>query len=81
MEKTEIKSKVTELIADKLGFEPEGLTEESIFRDDLGCDSLDEIELMMECESEFNIAITDDEVENIKTIGEALILIDNLVNN
>lgn len=63
------------IIVDKLGVEESEVTKEANFSTDLGADSLDQIELVMEIEKEFNIQIPDDEAENIQTVGQALDLI------
>ena len=66
------KSKVIAIIVDKLGVDEGEVTEEASFTNDLGADSLDTVELIMEFEKEFNIAIPDDQAENIATVGEAI---------
>lgn len=63
------------IIVDKLGVEESEVTKEANFSTDLGADSLDQIELVMETEKEFNIQIPDDEAENIQTVGQAFDLI------
>ncbi|MFQ5334454.1 MAG: acyl carrier protein [Flavobacteriales bacterium] len=68
----DIKSKVVAIIVDKLGVDENDVTEEASFTNDLGADSLDTVELIMEFEKEFNIAIPDDQAENIATVGEAI---------
>lgn len=69
---SEIKSRVISIIVDKLGVDENEVSEESSFTNDLGADSLDTVELIMEFEKEFNIAIPDDQAENISTVGEAI---------
>lgn len=69
---SDIQSKVVSIIVDKLGVEESEVTNESSFTNDLGADSLDTVELIMEFEKEFNIAIPDDQAENIATVGEAV---------
>jgi len=69
---SDIKSKVIAIIVDKLGVEESEVAVESSFTNDLGADSLDTVELIMEFEKEFNIAIPDDQAENIATVGEAI---------
>lgn len=69
---SDIQSKVVSIIVDKLGVEESEVTTESSFTNDLGADSLDTVELIMEFEKEFNIAIPDDQAENIATVGEAV---------
>lgn len=76
---SDIKSKVISIIVDKLGVDESEVTMEASFTNDLGADSLDTVELIMEFEKEFNIAIPDDQAENIATVGEAVKYIeDNL---
>ena len=67
-----IKSRVVSIIIDKLGVEEAEVTTEASFTNDLGADSLDTVELIMEFEKEFNIAIPDDQAENIQTVGQAV---------
>jgi len=69
---SDIKSRVTSIIVDKLGVEESEVTESASFTNDLGADSLDTVELIMELEKEFNISIPDDHAENISTVGEAV---------
>jgi acyl carrier protein len=73
---SEIASKVTEIIVDKLGVEASEVTNEASFTNDLGADSLDTVELIMEFEKEFNIAIPDEQAEKIGTVGEAVTYIE-----
>lgn len=72
----DIVEKVKDLIADKLGIEKKDITLESDFTNDLGADSLDKVELIMEIDKEFSIAIPDDEMEGIKTVQDAVTLIE-----
>jgi acyl carrier protein len=69
---SDIKSRVIAIIVDKLGVDESEVTPEASFTNDLGADSLDTVELIMEFEKEFNIAIPDDQAENIGTVGEAI---------
>lgn len=69
---SEVKDKVVSIIVDKLGVDESEVALESSFTNDLGADSLDTVELIMEFEKEFNIAIPDDQAENIATVGEAV---------
>ena len=69
---SEIASKVKTIIVDKLGVEESEVTPEASFTNDLGADSLDTVELIMEFEKEFNISIPDDQAENITTVGQAV---------
>ena len=67
-----MKSKVTEIIVNKLGVEESQVTEEASFTKDLGADSLDTVELIMEFEKEFDITIEDSDAEKIQTVGDVL---------
>ena len=69
---SEIASKVKAIIVDKLGVEESEVTNEASFTNDLGADSLDTVELIMELEKEFNISIPDDQAEKIATVGDAI---------
>ncbi len=64
--------KVKDIIANELGVEREKLTDDASFIDDLGADSLDIVELVMEFEKEFNIEIPDEDAEKLRTVGDAL---------
>ena len=64
--------KVKDVIIDKLGVEESAINEEAHFVNDLGADSLDTVELIMEFEEEFGIEIPDDDAENITTVGSAI---------
>ncbi len=65
-------SRVKAIIIDKLGVDEGEVTNEASFTNDLGADSLDTVELIMEFEKEFNIAIPDDQAEKISTVGQAV---------
>jgi acyl carrier protein len=69
---SEVKEKVIAIIVDKLGVDESEVSLESSFTNDLGADSLDTVELIMEFEKEFDIAIPDDQAENIATVGDAV---------
>jgi acyl carrier protein len=69
---SDIKDKVINIIVDKLGVEASEVTEEASFANDLGADSLDTVELIMEFEKEFSHAIPDDAAEKIITVGDAI---------
>ncbi|HIW11852.1 MAG TPA: acyl carrier protein [Candidatus Salinicoccus stercoripullorum] len=73
--------KVKDIIVDKLGIDEEKVTQEASFKDDLGADSLDIAELVMELEDEFEMEIPDEEAEKINTVGDALNYIDKLESN
>jgi acyl carrier protein len=69
---SEIKEKVKSIIVDKLGVDVSEVTDEASFANDLGADSLDTVELIMEFEKEFNISIPDEQAEKIVTVGNAI---------
>ena len=72
-----ITAKLVSIIVDKLGVDEKEVTPEASFTNDLGADSLDTVELIMEFEKEFNIAIPDDQAEKIATVGDAINYIEN----
>ncbi len=67
-----IAERVKKIIVDKLGVEESQVTPEASFTNDLGADSLDTVELIMEFEKEFNISIPDEQAETIGTVGQAI---------
>lgn len=69
---SEIADRVKAIVVEKLGVEPEKVTEEASFITDLGADSLDTVELIMDFEKEFGATIPDEEAEKIKTVGDAI---------
>ena len=69
---SDIATKVTSIIVDKLGVDEKEVVPTASFTNDLGADSLDTVELIMEFEKEFNIAIPDDQAEKISTVGDAV---------
>ncbi|MCG8574501.1 MAG: acyl carrier protein [Flavobacteriales bacterium] len=73
---SDVKSRVMSIIVDKLGVAEDEVTPEASFTNDLGADSLDTVELIMEFEKEFNIAIPDDQAEKIQTVGDAIAYIE-----
>ena len=73
---SEIASRVKAIIVDKLGVEESEVTNEASFTNDLGADSLDTVELIMEFEKEFNVTIPDDQAEKITTDGDAVAYIE-----
>jgi len=73
---SDVKSRVISIIVDKLGVAEDEVTTEAGFTNDLGADSLDTVELIMEFEKEFNIAIPDDQAEKIQTVGDAISFIE-----
>ncbi|NNE45026.1 MAG: acyl carrier protein [Rhodothermales bacterium] len=68
----DIASKVSAIIVEKLGVDEADITPEASFTNDLGADSLDTVELIMEFEKEFDLTIPDEEAENIGTVGDAV---------
>ena len=68
--------KVKKIIVEQLGVDESEVTPEASITDDLGADSLDQVELVMAFETEFNIDIPDEEAEKIKTVGDAVKRID-----
>ncbi|HBB93464.1 MAG: acyl carrier protein [Bacteroidetes bacterium GWF2_49_14] len=74
---SDIESRVKAIIVDKLGVDESEVTRESSFTNDLGADSLDTVELIMEFEKEFNLAIPDDQAETISTVGDAINYVEN----
>ena len=73
---SDIKAKVIAIIVDKLNVEESEVTNEASFTNDLGADSLDTVELIMEFEKQFNISIPDDKEEGIQTVGDAIAYIE-----
>tara|TARA_Y100001968_G_C19441284_1_gene762661 strand:- start:1550 stop:1783 length:234 start_codon:yes stop_codon:yes gene_type:complete len=69
---SEISAKVKAIIVDKLVIDESEVTNDSNFMSDLGADSLDTVELIMEFEKEFDVQIPDDEAEKITTVGQAI---------
>lgn len=69
---SDIAGKVKAIIVDKLGVDESEVTPEASFTNDLGADSLDTVELIMEFEKEFDMAIPDDQAKKISTVGEAI---------
>lgn len=69
---SEISEKVKKIIVDKLGVDESEVSESASFTDDLGADSLDTVELIMEFEKEFDLSIPDEKAENIQTVGQAI---------
>ncbi len=67
-----ISERVTKIIVEKLGVDESEVTREASFTNDLGADSLDTVELIMELEKEFDISIPDEQAEKIQTVGQAI---------
>ena len=76
---SDITSRVKAIIADKLDVEETEVTPEASFTNDLGADSLDTVELILEFEKEFNIQIPDDQAEKIQTVGHAIAYIEEVI--
>ena len=74
---SEVSTKVKAIIVDKLGVSEADVTDTSSFTNDLGADSLDTVELIMEFEKEVDIQIPDDKAESIETVGDAISFIEN----
>ena len=74
---SEIEVKVREIIVDKLGVEEADVVPEASFTNDLGADSLDTVELIMEFEKTFDITIPDDKAEKISTVADAIAYIES----
>lgn len=73
---SEIEEQIVPIIAEKLGVNPSEVTLEASFTNDLGADSLDTVELMLDFEKKFGIAIPDDQQESIVTVGDVVKLIE-----
>lgn len=76
---SDIKTKVEKIIIDKLGVSESEVTLDASFQNDLGADSLDTVELIMEFEKEFDISIPDEQAENIQTVGQAVEYLESAV--
>ena len=75
-----IAEKVTSIIVEKLGVEESDVVADASFTNDLGADSLDTVELIMEFEKEFDITISDEEAETIATVGDAVSYLEEKVS-
>jgi acyl carrier protein len=67
-----IEERVTEIVSEQMGVDKAQVTRETSFVNDLGADSLDTVELVMEFEDEFDISIPDEDAEKIQTVGQAI---------
>ena len=76
---SEVAQKVTAIIVDKLGVDESEVKMEASFTNDLGADSLDTVELIMEFEKEFNVTIPDADAEKIGTVGDAVSYVEKMV--
>ena len=72
--------RLKEIIADIMGLDADEITMDSSFAEDLGCDSLDTVEIVMAIEDELDIKIPDDSAESIVTVGDAMEAIKNILN-
>lgn len=77
---TTVLERVTKVIVDRLGVDESEVKLEASFRDDLGADSLDVVELVMELEDEFDMEISDEDAEKIATVGDAISYIESKVS-
>ena len=77
---SEIASRVKAIIVDKLGVEESEVTSDASFTNDLGADSLDTVELIMEFEKQFEVKIPEDQADKISTVGDAIAFIEKMVN-
>ncbi|MEC2077013.1 acyl carrier protein [Metabacillus fastidiosus] len=73
----DVLNRVTKIVVDRLGVDESEVKLEASFKDDLGADSLDVVELVMELEDEFDMEISDEDAETIATVGDAV----NYINN
>ena len=80
MERTEIESKLTDLLVDELGIERDDITQDAKFEEDLDVDSLGVVELLMALEDNFGVKIPDEEAEQITTVGKAVDLVEAKLN-
>jgi len=76
---SDISEKVKAIICEQLMVEPDDVNPDSSFVEDLGADSLDTVELIMEFEDEFGVEIPDEEAEKISNVGEAIAFLENLL--
>lgn len=75
-----ITDRVTKIIADKLSIDSSEVTAEANFKQDLGADSIDLVELIMEFEKEFDLSIPDEKAEEIQTVGNAIEFLETAIN-
>jgi len=76
MTRQDIEKKVTDIMVDKLGVEPEEVKNDANFEDDLGGDSLDLVMVIMEIEKDFSISVSDEDVEQAKTVADICDLVE-----
>ena len=72
MAATNVQERVTKIVAEQMGTDKAKITPETSFVNDLGADSLDTVELVMELEDEFDVSIPDEDAEKIQTVGQAI---------
>lgn len=77
---TTVLERVTKVVVDRLGVDESEVKVEASFREDLGADSLDVVELVMELEDEFDMEISDEDAEKIATVGDAIKYIEGKLN-
>jgi len=75
---SEVYDRVKKIVIDRLGVEEAEVTSDASFKDDLGADSLDVVELVMELEDEFDLEISDEDAEKVTTVGEVVKYIESL---
>lgn len=75
-----VEDKIKEIIIEQLGVKPEDVIPDADFVNDLGCDSLDAVELVMSMEEKFNIEISDDEAERLKTVNDVIVFVTKKLN-
>jgi acyl carrier protein len=76
MDRSEIESKLNDLLVDELGIDREAIAQDAKFEEDLDVDSLGVVELLMALEDNFGVKIPDEEAEQIRTVGEAVDLVE-----
>ncbi len=75
MDRSELASRLTQVLVDELGLDADKITEQANFEEDLEVDSLGVVELLMALEDEFDVKIPDEDAENIHTVGQAIDLV------
>jgi len=80
-DRSEAAERIVEIVAEKMGKPKEEITEEKSFVNDLGADSLDTVELMMDIEDEFDVSIPEEEAQQIQTIGDAIKYVEEHAGN
>ncbi|HOK80485.1 MAG TPA: acyl carrier protein [bacterium] len=81
MERSEIEKKVKEIVMEKLQVEASAVVDNASFVDDLGADSLDTVELVMDFEEKFGVEIPDEDAEKIRTVGDAIKYLEEKTKN